>query len=70
MLAVFVKMPEDSGDLKNDNNPLVLMDLNCDINALIREDREPKPPSHFCTGDSEQRKYSFPRNADLESCRT
>jgi hypothetical protein len=66
MPAVLVKMPGDSGNLKNNNNSLVLRDLNCTINTLLREDREPEPPNHFCTSDSEKRKYYFTRNADLD----
>lgn len=65
MPAVFVKMAGDSGDLKNNNNPLVLRDLNCTINTLVKEDRT-EPPNNLCTSDSEQRKYYFPRNADLD----
>jgi len=66
MPAALVKMPGDSGDLKRNNNPLVLRDLNCTINTLVKEDRKPKPPNNLCTSDSEQRKYYFPRNADLD----
>jgi hypothetical protein len=66
MPAVLVKMPGDSGDFKRNNNPLVLRDLNCTINTLVKEDRKPKPPNNLCTSDSEQRKYYFPRNADLD----